>query len=677
MKKFLLSLTIAGLGLTVNTEAQTIYSQDFESCTVPALPTGYTNVHIGYGGMGWQTNSGAINMVSSGSTYATIPAHTIFAVVNDGDIPANYPAKTTTPAFSLAGTSNVYLSYDACFLGFEVSATARAEKAWVDFSTDGGVTFTTIDTIAATTGWATRYVQLTGSTATCKLRFVYTDNRTSATDTIGIVGVGIDNIKVYTPPVNSIELTNATPLAGDPSADFAINGGNITFGGTVFNLGSSTITSFTASYKVGTSAAVNTSVTGVSIAPFTSYTFTCTPAYTITSMGTQTSEVYVTLTGDTMHSDDTLHNAVNGVNSFPKKRPFFEEPTGTWCGFCVRGIVYMDSIWNEHFSDISLVSVHNQNLSVGRVDGMEPENSTTVAYDNYCASKIGGFPGLIVDRIFVTPNGADDAFTYYNTLSTWYGFATMGIHVTTAGSSLTTTVTVQPTMNLSGDYRLELIITEDKVHGTTTAFDQHNYYNGGGYGALGGQGVNYVTAPNPIPAAQMYYRFVDRYTVPDVSVSANGVASSLPSTMTSGTVYTYSFSPVTIASDWVTNNLRVIALLIDNNPTSNTYNMVLNSINTVGTLGLSNVTAGIDGVRTYPNPAREQANVLFNLNDASDISVTVYDVAGRVVYSVPATSMTSGNQMVTVPVSNFTDGIYNVVIGNDKGFVTDRFTVVR
>ena len=36
---------------------------------------------------------------------------------------------------------------------------------------------------------------------------------------------------------------------------------------------------------------------------------------------------------------------------------------------------------------------------------------------------------------------------------------------------------VKPALDLNGDYRLALVITEDNVHGTGTGYDQHNYYS--------------------------------------------------------------------------------------------------------------------------------------------------------------------------------------------------------
>ncbi|NDC40099.1 MAG: T9SS C-terminal target domain-containing protein [Chitinophagia bacterium] len=675
MRKVLLSLAIAGLPIVGFAQGIT---QDFEGVTVPSLPTSWVNARTGAGN-GWQTSATDVDLYPSSAGYYTIPASSKFAFVNDGGAPANYPATLTTPTFSISGLSSPFLAYDYNFYRAYLTSTSRGEQAWIGLSTDGGSTWTTVDTIRSTSGsWMTKYVSLSSysSATNCKLRFTYTDNRVSSTDTSGILGVGIDNIKVFSPLANDLAFTAISPVAGDPAGDFQTVGGNITFGGTVFNNGASTVTSFNVTYKVGAAAPVTATVSGVSIAPFSSYTFTHSTPYAVPSIGTQNVTMYISYTGDTSRRNDTLTTAITGVSSFPHKVPLFEEMTGAWCGFCVRGIVYMDSLWELHKNDVSIIAVHNQNTSVGRLDGMQPENTTTKNYDAYCGTKASSFPTVIYDRYYTASVGAN-VFTAYGELITYYGFANMSMNVTTSGTTLNVSAGITPTTNLSGDYRLALVVSEDKVHGTTASFDQHNYYNGGGYGPLSGGGVNYVTAPATISHTNMYYNFVARYTVPDFMSSGNGISGSLPATMTSGTTYSYNFTPVTMGSTWVKGNLRFTIMLIDNNPSSYTYGMALNTISNVGTLAVSNPEAGVNHLSVYPNPATNNVNVTFDLAKASDVTTTVYDVMGRVVIAGAKKSLASGNQLANINVANLSNGMYTVVIATENGTITERFSIEK
>ncbi len=314
MKKLLLCFAVAAMGVSVNSYAQ--MSQDFEASGT-ALPTGWADAHVGMGN-GWQVHTGG-DLTILASAGAVIPSHTNFAYVNDQAAHNNYPAKLSSGTFTL--TSGMFLVYDYWFPQYRLTATGRRETGWVELSTDGGSTYSTVDSVVAFSGgWKTKGVAITATASTnCKLRFCYSDNRINATDTAGIIGIGIDNIKVVVPPASEIALTAVTPIAGNPANDFQLVGGTVTFGGTVLNNGGTTITGFTAGYKVGSGSFVSGAVTGLSIAPFTSGTFSCTTPYSVTTLGSQATTIFVRATGDAVFTNDTLSTAVSGVSSFPTK----------------------------------------------------------------------------------------------------------------------------------------------------------------------------------------------------------------------------------------------------------------------------------------------------------------------------------------------------------------------
>ena len=666
MKKLLLCAAIASLGITADSYAQ-ILTEDFEAATPPALPSTVTGTVTG-GGRGWQTYGGSSDYTINASAGAVIAAHTKFAVVNDQIAHNNNPAKMESAGFSLASTSGVYLVFDYWYKKYRLTATNRTEIAWVEFSTDNGASYTTIDSLPAFGGgWTTRAIALTGTSATCKLRFCYSDKQSGTTDTAGIIGMALDNIKVLTPPANDIALTAVGPVAGNPNGGYAKVGTNFgAFTGNITNLGGTPISTFNWGYKVGSAAWV-TGSQAVTVAPYGTATFTCTPAAPCTAAGQQTVTIYVGVSGDAIHTNDTMTTTVVGVNTMPTKRPLFEEPTGTWCGFCVRGIVYMDSIWRAYPGGVSVVSVHNS-------DPMASDNGRSTNHDAFMGNLISGYPSLVSDRIDV--DDPSSVFSIYGILKDWFGFADMKMTTTTTSSTVTVNATVTPATNLSGDYRLELILTEDRVSGTTSGWEQHNYYNGGGRGALQNTEYNFVTLPATIPATTMKYDFVSRWTVPDLGVDPNGVAGSLPATMTAGTAYNYSFNAVNIAANWHSNKMRAIVVLIDNTTGSITKGMALNTVNTRWFLGVSDVKAGIQGVRIFPNPASQDANMIFDLTDAGKVSISVIDIAGRTVYAQSG-EMGSGEQHINIPVADLAAGIYNVIVATDKGSVTARLSVAK
>ncbi|MBC7552414.1 MAG: T9SS type A sorting domain-containing protein, partial [Taibaiella sp.] len=237
-----------------------------------------------------------------------------------------------------------------------------------------------------------------------------------------------------------------------------------------------------------------------------------------------------------------------------------------------------------------------------------------------------------------------------------------------AGSALTVNVKVRPAVDLSGDYRLILVRTEEDVHGTTSAWAQSNYYNGSAT-VMTGRGINYNTQPGTIPAANMYYDHVAR----SIDPSTSGVAGVLPATMANGTIYTATLTS-TIPAGADTTKSKYIVMLVNN-----ANGAVLNSQNKDGVLstaGVEEMSNGVNALSIYPNPAAQSANVEFSLETAGSVTVNVIDMNGRSIYST-ITNMNSGTQKFAIPVSGFAAGLYNVIIGTDKGAVTEKLSVIK
>jgi Secretion system C-terminal sorting domain len=676
MKKILLSVLFACVAIVGFAQAP-IMSQGFDGVTVPGMPTGWTNVHTG-GGNGWVTATAQTDLY-----FGTIPntgTHTAYAVVNEYGFPKNTPATMTTTNFNLTGVTTPYLVYDYMYWEAYLNASPYThEAAWIEFSSNGGGSWAFLDSIPAFTvsgqSWTTRFIPLpVSSSSTCQLRFVYNDHGAN------LIGVAVDNILVYGAVSTDIGLSSVSPAPGSATA-YAATGGGITFSGVATNYGSTTISSFTATYKVGTGTAVTAPI-AVSIPPYSSAPFSFPAPYTVAGMGDLSVKIWVTTTGETYMNNDTMSTVITGVPFMPKKRVFFEEATGTWCGWCVRGIVYMDSLWRADSSNVAIISVHNG-------DPMQSDNASSASYDVMAGKLVSGYPSMIIDRHIVDdPSGA---FDDYDANKDLFGYANMGLTTTTAAGAVTAHVKVEPAINMTGDYRLELIVTEEEVTGVGGTWDQHNYYAVGGSGhsiILHTIGYDFNNLPSSIPGVK--FPFVARYTIPTdlgTTASQNGVSGSLPSFMHFGHEYTYDFAPVTIASNWNASKLRYTVAMIDNNAANATFGYVLNSVTTsskpgysfitVSFVGVAEVNGGISEVTVYPNPATDEAHVRFQLKEATTVKFTIYDAVGREVFGVPAEKMNAGGQQLNFSTENLPSGIYNVVISTEGGKVSQRLSIVK
>ncbi len=674
MKKRLLSLAFACFGLAYGSSAQVVLSQDFSSGF-----GSWTHVNTG-GGAGW-----TIATTATSTPLGSIPAHGSYAVVSESALGSgqyNNPSVLTSPSFSLAGVTAPYLSYNCYYFEAYLSSTGTHERGWVDFSTDGGSTWSTIDSIkyngypagSFNSNWITKFVALTGTSANCKLKFTYKDNGGH------IIGVAVDNIMVYGSGATDLGLNDVSPITGS-SASYYISGGTATITGNVTNYSTTALASYTVWVKVGTGAPTSSLFGGVGATSTAS--FSIPSPVTVPAPGQLPIKIWVVAGGDANHANDTLGTTLVGVPFMPKKRIAFEEATGTWCGWCVRGIVYMDSLWRVHAPDVAVISIHNS-------DPMSSLNSSTTAYDGMMGNFISGYPSMVIDRRYTDdPSGAFDDYAADKDL---FGFANLGITTTTSGSDVTAHIKVEPAITLTGDYRLELIVEEDNVTsggGSTGTWLQHNYYAVGGAGhssPMKTLGYDFNNLPTDIPGVE--FPFVARYTLPtDLSTTPNGVAGSLPTYMHFGVEYTYDFTPVTIPSTWNAAKLRYIVYLIDNNPANPTYGTILNSTTSTSTpgyvftpvsfVGVANVNGGIQDMKVFPNPASDITHVQFQLGEASNIGFSIYDMTGRVVMTVPSENMVAGAHQLNISTENLASGIYNIVVKSDKGQVTQRLSIAK
>ncbi len=72
----------------------------------------------------------------------------------------------------------------------------------------------------------------------------------------------------------------------------------------------------------------------------------------------------------------------------------------------------------------------------------------------------------------------------------------------------------------------------------------------------------------------------------------------------------------------------------------------------------SGIPDGFNLVGNYPNPFNPTTNVVFEVPQPALVSVEVYDVMGRKVLDLPATSFAPGSGQVTIDASSLSSGIY-------------------
>ena len=206
-------------------------------------------------------------------------------------------------------------------------------------------------------------------------------------------------------------------------------------------------------------------------------------------------EVTTQLTGDEVPANDILNTTLGIVEYIPPKMVVGEEGTGTWCGWCVMGIVYMDSMQMKYPETWIGIAVHNGDPMT--VDEYDAGIGPLIEYS---------YPGALADRaIYTDPSYLEAAY-----LERMNKIAPAGITIENKTFNSTTgelsfTLTSEFVAQVSG-YRFNAVLVENEVTGTGPGWDQANVYSGGQFGPMGG----FENLPDPVPAEDMVYQDVAR-----------------------------------------------------------------------------------------------------------------------------------------------------------------------
>ncbi len=448
----------------------------------------------------------------------------------------------------------------------------------------------------------------------------------------------------------TVTLSNLNATAGGLNMGGNIAGLNVNPTVTVVNAGINDITSFDVTLDYNGNQ-YNEVVSGITLTSLNSYEVTFTSAIPLAAGANTATATVSNVNGgtDDDSSDDANTIAVNPVVPAPGKVVVGEEGTGTWCGWCPRGAVYMDLFAAEYGQYWAGVAIHNGDPMV------------VSTYDSGIGGLISGYPSALVDRVGdVNPSQmSNDFFTRLQTAPTALISNDATWDPLTRQLSVTVSANFQAAAN--SNYRLACVLTEDGVTGSASGYAQANYYAGGGSGVMGG----YESLPNPVPAAQMVYDHVARAIEP----SFLGDNTVFPATVNIGETHsgTYSF---TLPVEWNEANMHIIGMMIDN------QGLIDNA--TVSTIPGSG--AGIDcqvseaRFNIFPNPAKTAAVLEIITDNPTQVEVRLIDMSGKVLTerNYGFVSTTSTVQLNTLDLQS---GVYLVEVTMDGKRKTRRMVV--
>ena len=464
----------------------------------------------------------------------------------------------------------------------------------------------------------------------------------------------IDDIQLFNP------LALDAKLVSVELPTYVATGASMDLTGKVTNIGASNITSFDVVYTIDGGTPKVHNVTGINLAMGGVYNFTHSEPIVLNTTGSF--EIYTSIENVNAGTDlDTTNNFITkyvGVVPFiPTKKVFAEEATGTWCGWCVRGVCFMDYMAETYPETWIGVAVHNGDPMVNSV------------YDNAIPSIIPNFPGYpsgTIDR-----SGGD----YYDPSDFEAGYLQRINAISPATIDIENfgwdPATRQVTFDLQSDFVVDInselrfcaVIAEDSLWGTTSQWNQANYYSGGGNGPMCG----FENKPDPIPAADMHYDHVAR----EILDSPYGTQGSLPTQIPAGSTQSYTYT-YTIPATWNFDKLHFIGLLLD--------------MSTGEVLNANNVINSYVGIQerdnkftfnVYPNPVTTNATVAFTLIKTSDVKLEITDLLGSRVYSEAPRTFSAGSNTINIGSNDLNSGIYLVKLTIDGKVYSRKISILK
>ena len=80
-------------------------------------------------------------------------------------------------------------------------------------------------------------------------------------------------------------------------------------------------------------------------------------------------------------------------------------------------------------------------------------------------------------------------------------------------------------------------------------------------------------------------------------------------------------------------------------------------------------------LESYPNPTNTVTNVRYALGVASDVTVVVTDITGKVVYKTAASQQGAGEYSISLGTENLSNGVYTYTLNANNAAVSKRFVV--
>lgn len=343
---------------------------------------------------------------------------------------------------------------------------------------------------------------------------------------------------------------------------------------------------------------------------------------------------------DELTGNNSVSTFSAGVSAVVPRRVVGEEATGTWCGWCPRGTVYMDRMYHDYPDMFIPIAVHDSDPMTNH----EYNHAFTLFFD-YPA-----YPTVAMDRkIIVDPVDLDSSIQVLLQAVT-----PVDVTVRTSLDSLDNTLYIEGeittyTQRTNAKYQLVLVLVENDVRGTSNGYRQTNYYAGGIHGPMGG----YENLPNPVPASQMRYDYVARQLPHDFQ----GLSGLVSAAFQENDIFQYNTSLV-LPPAYDTDQLYVVAMVTDS-----VSGVVLNAAKSaLFTSAVKDEIRELKSLNIYPNPAQGSTRLDLELTESARVTIEILNQTGQSVRTQDFGKLPAGESVLPVQVAGLSAGVYVVKV---------------
>lgn len=93
--------------------------------------------------------------------------------------------------------------------------------------------------------------------------------------------------------------------------------------------------------------------------------------------------------------------------------------------------------------------------------------------------------------------------------------------------------------------------------------------------------------------------------------------------------------------------------------------------------GITEASSSISNISVYPSPAKNAASLSLDLVQNENVTITVLNTVGAVVYSESLNNLSAGNHVVDFNAENWASGIYNINITTTNGTTNRKLVIAK